>query len=835
MSYRELDVRSEQIAGRLFRMGVGGGKLVGLCLERGLDVVAAMLGIFKAGGAYVPLDPTYPPQRLALLINDCRAAVIVTHTALMHCLPGGVATCCLDVEEPLPASGESQREAQAPSVDDLSYVIYTSGSTGVPKGAMIEHGALASFIRGAAGPFGIAPSDRVLQCASISFDMSVEEIFLPLAMGATVVLRGENMLESAGTFLRQCERERISMVILPTAFWNELTIGLRDHGLSLPPSMQTVIFGGERVLPERVAQWKEAVGERVRLIHHYGPTETTVAVTAADLNGLPARDGAWREVPIGWSFVTADLHVLDESRRPVARGVAGELYVGGPQLARGYLNQAELTAAKFVPDPFSNGGGDRLYRTGDLVVQLPTGELQFLDRIDQQVKIRGFRIELGEIESSLLMHPAVAQAVAIARDEGSGEKSLVACVVLKAGGVASAVDLHEFLRPRLPQHMLPAGYATLARLPLNANGKVDRRALQDASFTRPAQERGYEPPRTILQLQLADIFRELLGIERVSVRDDFFDLGGHSLLAVRLLDRIQQDCGKELGIAALLAGATIFEIAEALLRQNEDAAWSPLVEVKAGSPGVPPLFFVHGDVYGGGYYCASLARHLPAAQGFFALQPFGFNGQPAPVTIEEMAEEYLRHMRVIQPRGPYVLGGFCNGGLIAFEMARRLEARGERVGAVVLIRSSASLVGRRFLHSLVSEMGNWMRLTPALRLGVFLRIDRYLTKWRESAKMGIRKRLSLLAGKVAWGPGRLESILRRARTHEERRRLAGPAVSPERRRHNITDHLRRAMRGYRPLFYPGKLHFFWPAEERAALGSDSSAGWRGWRVRWRCG
>jgi amino acid adenylation domain-containing protein len=441
---------------------------------------------------------------------------------------------------------------------DAAYVIYTSGSTGRPKGVVVPHHAIAAFVRGAHDSYSLGPGDRVLQFASISFDTSAEEIWPALASGATLVLRPEDMASSIPHFVREVERLGITCLDLPTAFWHELTAGMDSEGLSMPPGLRLVILGGEEALADRLALWQRRVGPSVRLVNTYGPTETTIVATRRELSGLTGG-----VVPIGRPIAGARTWLLDRFFEPVPVGVRGELWIGGSGVARGYLGRPDLTAERFVPDPFGGEPGARLYRTGDLAVLRPDGDLVFAGRADRQLKVRGYRIEPGEIEAALRTHPSLRDAVVDARGPGDA-KRIVAWIVPREGMAApGASDLRAFLRDRLPEPLLPAAFAPVGALPLTPSGKVDRRALAEPVDTRP-DDGSYAEPQSALERTIAGIYSDLLRVGRVGLHDNFFDLGGHSLLIVRAHLKLQEALGREIPVVDLFRFPTVAALARHL-------------------------------------------------------------------------------------------------------------------------------------------------------------------------------------------------------------------------------------------------------------------------------
>jgi len=606
MTYGELERQANRLAHHLRDLGVGPEVRVALCLERSPAMIVSLLAILKAGGAYVPLDPSYPRERLDYLLADTAAPVLVTEQRRLAAFGeqalARVRAVCLDADRARIAAHADAGPEVAVAAAGLAYVIYTSGSTGRPKGVMVPHGALANLTAAARAAYSLGPADRVLQFASISFDTSAEEIYPCLTAGGTLVLRSDEMLRSSADFLAGCRTRQITLLDLPTAYWHALVADLSkgadagaDAGTGAaavwPPTLGQVIIGGERALPERSAAWARQLGTQVRLWNTYGPTEATVVATLHELapasagsggsgsSGGAAGPGAMeslREVPIGRPLAGARAYVLDVRLEPAAVGVPGELCVGGAGVARGYLGRPELTAERFLPDPFAaaaGAAGARLYRTGDLVRWLPSGELEFLGRTDRQVKVRGFRVELGEIEAALAEHPAVREAAVLAREDRPGERRLVAYVAPHPGQDAALGELRAFLERRLPEHMVPVAFVTLDALPLNASGKVDRRALPAPDAGRPALAAAYTAPGTPAEEGVAAIWCEVLGLERVGIHDDFFELGGHSLLLPQVMHRLRRDFQVEVPLRTLAEETTVARLAltveELLLEQIE--------------------------------------------------------------------------------------------------------------------------------------------------------------------------------------------------------------------------------------------------------------------------
>jgi amino acid adenylation domain-containing protein len=671
LTYRELNERADELAARLRGVGVGPEALVGVCAERSSEMVVAVLAVLKAGGAYVPLDPRYPRERLAFMLRDSGAKVLLTERHLTHALPEHEATMLyLDERaEPPPAVG-ARGEATA-SPDNLAYVIYTSGSTGTPKGVSITHASACTLLRWAQGVFSREELGGVLFSTSICFDLSIFEMFAPLSSGGKVVLA-----EDALALPSLEAREEVTLVNTVPSAMTELT---RSGGV--PASVLAVALAGEPLRRDLVQQVYGATRAR-RVLNLYGPTEDTTYSTWADV----AR-GEGERVTIGRPVANTRAYILDARLRPVPAGVAGELYLSGEGLARGYLNRPALTAERFIPDPFGPAPGARMYRTGDVARHLEGGEIEYLGRSDEQVKVRGFRIELGEVEAALRAAPGVREAVVAARGDGA-DKLLVAYVVADESAGTGATDWREHLRGRLPEYMVPSAFVTLDALPLTPNGKVDRKALPEPEAHGLRGERAFVPPRNVTEFRVAQVWEDVLGVRPVGVKDNFFDLGGHSLQAVRLMSKLRREFGRELPLATLFRQPTVEQLAAGLDAGAEPSPSSTLVCVRAAGSR-PPFFCVH-PASGNVLRVAALAGHMGPEQPFYAFQSRGLDNGAAPqATVEEMAATYLAELRAVQPAGPYYIGGYSMGGAVAFEMARRLEGEGQEVALLALFDSAA--------------------------------------------------------------------------------------------------------------------------------------------------
>ncbi|HYG24753.1 MAG TPA: amino acid adenylation domain-containing protein [Verrucomicrobiae bacterium] len=582
-TYAELNTRANQLAHRLRLLGVGTETLVAVCLERSLDLPVALLGILKAGAAYLPLDRSYPAERLAYMLQDSGARVLLTQRRSVPGLTSdGLNVICLDDPDELRQLEQlpSANPVSNATADNLAYVIYTSGSTGKPKGVQITHRSLLNHNFAMGRVFGLTPQDRVVQFSPYSFDISVEEIFPTWLNGGALVLRTDDVLSSAERFFEFVRNENITVLNLPTAYWHELVEHTRNA--ELPPSLRLVVIGGERASDEAWRRWKARAGDRVKLINTYGPTETTVSATLHV--GQPNDD----TLPIGRPLENVYALILNASLNRVPAGETGELFIGGAGVARGYLNRPELTAQKFIANPFPDVPSEKLYRTGDLVRMREDGELEFVGRVDEQVKIRGYRIELGEIESALRSHPGLKEAVVVAREDAPGKKRLVAYYIPREGASLHVNDVRHFLKDRLPSYMVPATFVPLEALPMTPGGKVDRKALPAPGDDRPELDSEYAAPRTPLEEVLAGIWAEVLRLKRVGIEDNFFDLGGHSLLATQVISRMRETLQVEVPLGDLFDMPTVASLAAHLTRSG--SASQPVLPASAMSRGkVLPL------------------------------------------------------------------------------------------------------------------------------------------------------------------------------------------------------------------------------------------------------
>ncbi len=680
ITYLELETRANQLAHHLQTVGAGPGVMVGVYAERSLALMVAVLAIFKSGAGYLPLDTTYPADRLTFILEDSRASVLLTERSMpsLACETVGTVVHLDDLPDTLAACPVTAPANEATG-DDLAYVIYTSGSSGRPKGAAVPQRALVNVIDWQVHTASALAHPRTLQFSPLSFDVSLQELFATWCAGGTLVLPTCDVRrdpEALVHLLRDARIEQLYAILTPLQRLAEAV----DRFDVVPTSLREVFTCGEPVTlsPPLVRFFERLPGCTFQ--NQYGSSEDLI-VTSYTMTG-PVSE--WPTVPpIGRPLPNTRVCVLDERLHPVPLGVPGEICVGGAQVSLGYLHHDELTAERFVPDPFSDDPSARLFRTGDRARVLPSGDLMFLGRADDQLKLRGFRIEPGEVEAALRDHPLVDEAAVVLREDDPGSRRLVAYLVPAPGWSDSAVpEVHRWLRDRLAPYMVPAAFVRLDALPRTPSGKLDRRALPRPDAGRPELDAAYTAPRRGLERELADIWQLALRVDRVGLDDDFFELGGDSLLALEVVQEVEDLVDRRLPLATLFEAPTIAELSSLL----GDADWIPsrrtLVPIRA-SGSKTPLYFV-ATASG-----RRLSDHLDPERPFYTIHPRGFADDAAEVRIEEMAAGYLREIRAVQPHGPYLLGGACMGGQVAFEMARQLMAEGEVVARTIVVESYA--------------------------------------------------------------------------------------------------------------------------------------------------
>jgi amino acid adenylation domain-containing protein len=763
ITYRELNARSNQMARYLRKCGVGPETLVGICMERSLDMLITLLGILKAGGAYVPLDPGYPRERLSFMLEDSELLVLLTRGQLST--PIRSRLICIDVEGEAPSiARESSANPGYPAApDQLAYVLYTSGSTGTPKGVQITHGAFANLLHAMQQQPGLRETDVLVAVTTLSFDIAGLELFLPLITGARLVIASQQEALDGARLLELLAASHATILQATPVTWRMLL----EAGWRTP--RMKLLCGGE-ALPRDLANQLLQRGE---LWNMYGPTETTIWSSVSRIE--PGSD----PVTIGSPIANTQFYILDPHQNPVPIGVPGELHIGGDGVARGYLKRPELTAERFIPDPFRTQAQARLYKTGDLARYLPDGCIELLGRMDHQVKLRGYRIELGEVESALARVAGIRQAVVMAREDVPGQKRLVAYLIAVEGSAPARSDLIDSLKQRLPEYMLPSAFVFLQQMPATPNGKVDRRALPPPEAARPDAHATLLAPRNETEAKLAGLWETLLGVKGIGMRDSFFDLGGESLLAVRLFVQIEKTFGKKLPLAVLFQSGTIEHLADLLRQDSAPAQWSSLQAMHTGGTR-PPLFCVHPNTLYDLRF-KDLAAHLGSDQPFYALQPMAPENADKQYTFVGMAAHNIEEMRQVQPHGPYYLSGYCFGGQMAFEMALQLQKLGEEVAFLGLLDTFGPLYRPPTLVDLV-----WLSVQKFRTLRSSERAAFLARKW----------------GNLRHRASRMALHLRPAQR--------SPGSFPE----------------YAPGVYPGRLTLFCIQDvERDYVIGDSSLGW----------
>lgn len=712
LTFADLENLSNQLAHHLVKLGATPDSLVGICLDRTVDLVVGVLGILKSGAAYLPIDPELPLPRITAMLQDASTELVVTHESLLPRLGATKARMfCLDRDRSAWQAESSTAPSAKVQPEHLAYGIYTSGSTGTPKAVEVPHRALANFLIAMRQTPGLAAEDVMLGLTTLSFDIAGLELLLPLTVGARIVLANRSAALDPVALAELMQKSGITVAQATPTTWRMLTsTNWRGN-----PRLK-ILCGGEPMSPDLAEKLLAACGS---LWNVYGPTETTIWSTAAQVKKAEA-------ISIGRPIANTQIYIVDSQLQPVPIGVQGELLIGGLGVARGYHNRSELTAKKFIPNPFDPAATTPVYRTGDLARYLPSGEIECLGRSDFQVKLRGHRIELGEVESAILSSPDIKEAVVVLGEDTPGHAALIAYVAPKnatapTDHTALGNQLRKLVRTALPEYMVPSAFMVLPRLPQTASGKIDRKALPHPTENRLEVVDDYVAPRNQTEQRLAQIWGEILKLEKVSIRSNFFDLGGQSLRAVALFGRIEKEFQKKLPLATLFKSPTIEQLARAITGEVEEKvelSWSSLVPIQPRG-NKRPIFLVHG-AGGNVLLYQALARHLAPDYPLYGLQSQGLDAKTPPLkSLEEMATLYLREMRTIQPKGPYLLGGYCMGGTIAYEMAQMLLKQGETTALLAMLdtynfglalkTSSASHI----LQKVKFHVGNFMKLSPS--------------------------------------------------------------------------------------------------------------------------
>ncbi len=806
LSYDDLNRRANQLAHLLQERGVRPGTFIGVCLERSPEAVVSYLAILKIGAAFVPLDPDFPPERLAYMLSDARPDLVLTLLRHVPVLSAGQDFLCLDRDA---VQIDQQSVANmSPVAADLLYLIYTSGSTGRPKGVLGRQRAMISRLYWTWQSFPYVPGEICCLKTSLNFVDSIAELFAPLLRGIPAAICTDEQLHDPAQLVALLAHYKVTQWILVPSLLEALLDAVPDLAQQLP-HLRLWVSSGE-ALPLALARRFHRLMPRARLLNLYGMSEAGPDVTVYETANLRDHD---LTVPIGRPLANVVTYIVDPHGNPLPIGVMGELLVGGVGLAQGYHNQPQLTADRFIPDPFSTG--DVLYRTGDLARYRQDGVIEYLGRRDHQVKVRGHRIELGEIEETLLRHPHVRSAAVIAPGEDA-DRRLLAFVSTDVARLLqpriTAAELRRFLQALLPNFMLPT-ITILDALPLAPNGKVDRRALAALTTSESGPLDAYSAPQTAAERQLAAIWAGILGRPQIGRHDNFFELGGHSLLALRLMAQIQAEMGQNLPLIALFRAPTVAELAQYLTQDSSPGDWSSLEPLQPLGDR-PPFFCVHG-VTGDILWFTDLAALLaPYGQPFYGLQARGLDGRQPPFdTLEAMAAYYLEAIQALQSQGPYYLGGASFGGMVAYEMAQQLRSRGLRVARLVMFDYTPGdsrpqplwqpRIALRFLQNLPHWFFDMTTLSPA----------QITARARRKVRLGYQAAVRDIAGSNGENTPAAGDILDYA------------SQLPEERQRLIETHL-RAIRHYTPQPYPGRITYF-RAQSRPLLRPDHpESGWR---------
>jgi amino acid adenylation domain-containing protein len=732
ITYSQLNERANKLARRLQSMGVRSDSLVGILMDRSIEIIVSILGIWKAGGAYLPIEPNLSKERVAYILKDAQVVACLTeekYEALIVSFGIPSLTLKMLTAESIPIPCEKPAR---PTTRNLAYVIYTSGSTGQPKGVCIEHRNIVNYLLGIIARLDLGHGLKYATVSTFAADLGMTVVFPALVTGGALHIISHERATDGRALAEYFQRECIDVLKIVPSHLLALMAGCNPADI-MP--RKRLILGGESSRVDWIRSL-HAVAPHCVIYNHYGPTETTVGVLTHRF--VPEmEDTLSGTLPLGKPLSNSRVYVLDSNLRPVSIGVAGELFIGGAGVARGYINRADLTAAHFLEDPFSSGRGATLYKSGDRVRFLSDGNLEFLGRLDSQVKIHGFRVELGEIENALKRHHGVCGCAVMLREDIPGHKRLIAYTVASDDTTGPA-ELREFLQRSLPDYMVPTRIVMMEALPLNANGKLDRRALPKPEYDTNGGSGEFAAPSTQMEIALAALWCNAFGISQVGVHDNFFELGGSSLLAVKLIGKSNQELGLNLSIPLLFKNPTIRKIVELVERwsvdggeggkiSKEDPASPFLIFQHKGTR--PPVFFLHGDWIGGGLYCGHLSQQLGEEHPFYAIPPYR-SEEETPMTIEKMASYHVASIQAYRPHGPYVLGGFCIGATVAMEMAAQFEERREKVSHLLLLNPPTE--NGEFLRRLwpvVDKIGKMFKWDLAKKFHYFEFYGVALVRW----------------------------------------------------------------------------------------------------------
>ncbi len=797
LTYSKLNQKSDQLARHLVSLGVNSNELVAILLDRSINMMVALLGVLKAGGAYLPLDPEFPYERLEFMLEDAQVKTLLTQTNFLDNLPSCSAEIvCIDDYSTNPKFEDIINDQV--NSENLAYIIYTSGSTGKPKGVQVTHKSVVNFLSSMTKKPGFNEEDILLAVTTLSFDISILELFLPIINGGKTIIASKDIVANGEQLLHTLEKHRVNVMQATPTTWRLLI----EAGWKGNKNFK-VLCGGEAVSNELA---DKLLSRSSNVWNMYGPTETTVWSTCHKLE----KDS---NVLIGTPIDNTMVYVLDNNMQTVPIGVPGELYIGGDGVSKGYFNRPDLTSERFIINPFIKNTLDKIYKTGDLVRFNQYGKLEFLNRIDQQVKIRGFRIELGEIEKVLAELESINMVAVTAYEHQKDDTRLVAYIVLNSSNENSeenrselVTQLRDFVKKKLPAYMIPTSFIFLEKLPLTPNGKIDRKALPKPDQSIYGLENNYVAPQNETEEKLVEIWKKVLHVEKVGVNDNFFELGGHSLLAVYLFNQIELNFNKKLPLALLFEAPTIAKLYEHLTDNKSTTEWSLLVPIQPNGS-KPPLFLIHGA--GGNILLyRSLSQHLGPDQPVYGLQARGLDGREEFDTeIESMALDYIKEIKSVQPQGPYFLGGYCMGGTVAYEMAQQLVSAGQEVALVALLET--------YNPQPLRKTNSFAKLTFYKFQNYWFHLENLLSSdvggkavfFKEKAKVEL-ERMKLI---IQIGLYKIGNNLK----------FNGKDLAPV-----IVDKINdNANNEYVPKSYPGHVTVFKPKKYFTGL-NDSSFGWR---------
>jgi amino acid adenylation domain-containing protein len=693
LTYQQLNKRANQLADYLQTLGVGAGVFVGLYLEPSVEMIIGLLAISKAGGTYVPITPTCQRESLAFILEEAQVSLLLTQRSLIEQLPKPEASIiCLDSDweamtyawsETIALHDQHNPVTQTTS-ENIACVMYLPQTTGKPKAIAISYDNIVNHAVAMNQLWDLTAGDRVLISSGMNNETIIESLFPCWVTGASAVVQPQ-----ISDFFSFITKQQITVLNLPTFFWYRIVDQLSESQPILPKSLRLVMVGGEKVSASAYQTWVERVGTQISWLNAYGAKETTLTTTVY----YPEKTTTHHtEIPIGKPIANNQIYILDRLLQPVAIGSPGEIYIGGIGVTKGYFKRPDLTSERFIANPFSDDPNALLYKTGDLARYLPDRNIEYLGRIDKQVKICGFSADLEQIEALLNQHQAIAQALVIAHEVTSSNKQLVAYIVPQPGQTPTNDDLQVFLSQKVPHYLLPLDFIRLESLPVNPNGQVNHTALPKPDVIKQKSAATFVAPRNQIEKRLTKIWQELLGIEQIGIEDNFFALGGNSLMAVRLFTEIEKTYAKHLPLSILLQKPTIAEMAQIFEQQKSPSEWPSLVMIQPGVTSKTPLFCIHG-IWGNVLFYRKLARYLDPQQPFYALPAQGLDGQQAPLTsLSEMASRYVQEIQKVQSKGPYLLGGFSLGGLLALEVAQQLQTQGHEVKLLAIFDTVAPQV-----------------------------------------------------------------------------------------------------------------------------------------------